>query len=232
MKKEKRDNKIILSVIGVAVLLVALVGATFAYFTAMINSDSSTGTVNVQTDKLANLTLDTQVSDPGQVVFPGWIGWQKVQVTASGDTNSKTKYKLDLIVESSSANANNLLKDVQYAVCSSTTEKEMPFTSATPDAITDTDSGIVKHFMAGGNVSLPTGCTDIVADNATPENGTKISNTGTINIVNSKTITVGENNADTTDYYYILYRYINKDANQNEGSGISFSIVPLITVLP
>lgn len=45
-----RKNTILLTVIGVATLLVALVGATFAYFTAQLTGNPTTDNVNITTD--------------------------------------------------------------------------------------------------------------------------------------------------------------------------------------
>ena len=46
--ENKKSNNILLTIIGVATLLIALVGATFAYFTA----SSTSGNHNVDTGKL------------------------------------------------------------------------------------------------------------------------------------------------------------------------------------
>lgn len=45
-----RKNTILLTVIGVSTLLVALVGATFAYFTATLSGNPTTDNVNITTD--------------------------------------------------------------------------------------------------------------------------------------------------------------------------------------
>ena len=48
-EKEKNNKKIMLLIIGVATLLVALIGATFAYFTALINRPNGEQSVAVTT---------------------------------------------------------------------------------------------------------------------------------------------------------------------------------------
>ena len=45
-----RKNTILLTVIGVSTLLVALVGATFAYFTAQLSGNPTNDNVNITTD--------------------------------------------------------------------------------------------------------------------------------------------------------------------------------------
>ena len=48
-EKEKNHKKVMLLIIGVATLLVALIGATFAYFTALINRPNGEQSVAVTT---------------------------------------------------------------------------------------------------------------------------------------------------------------------------------------
>lgn len=55
---ENRKNTILLTVIAVATLLVAVVGATFAYFTAQ-GGDATSATVNVTTGTSASASLGT-----------------------------------------------------------------------------------------------------------------------------------------------------------------------------
>lgn len=49
MEKDKRNNRMILLIIGVATVLIALIGATFAYFTAIISYQNSPQSVTVTT---------------------------------------------------------------------------------------------------------------------------------------------------------------------------------------
>ena len=52
MKDNTKNNTLLLTVIGVATLLVAVVGATFAYFTAAMNPGESEATVKVNAGQL------------------------------------------------------------------------------------------------------------------------------------------------------------------------------------
>ena len=54
---DNRKNTILLTVIAVATLLVAVVGATFAYFTAQ-GGTSQTGNINVQTEAAASSSFE------------------------------------------------------------------------------------------------------------------------------------------------------------------------------
>ena len=54
-----KKNTMLLTVIAVATLLVAVVGATFAYFSVTVGGSSTTTPVTGGTDKLATLTYKT-----------------------------------------------------------------------------------------------------------------------------------------------------------------------------
>ena len=45
MKDNSKTNTLLLTVIGVATLLVAVIGSTFAYFTAQVSGSEKTSTV-------------------------------------------------------------------------------------------------------------------------------------------------------------------------------------------
>ena len=70
----EKKNMVLLTVIAVATLLVAVVGATFAYFTANVTTEGTETTTEVTTTKLATVTYTTgnkiQKSDwcPGNYV--------------------------------------------------------------------------------------------------------------------------------------------------------------------
>ena len=56
---EEKKNTMLLTVIAVATLLVAVVGATFAYFSLTVSGSATDTKVNVSSDKVATLTYET-----------------------------------------------------------------------------------------------------------------------------------------------------------------------------
>ena len=46
--KEGKNNTVLLTVIGIATLLVAVVGATFAYFSAQLSGTENQSTMTIQ----------------------------------------------------------------------------------------------------------------------------------------------------------------------------------------
>ena len=68
--ENNKGQTIFLSVIGIATLLVAIVGATFAWFSTTIKGDGASA--NITTASISALTLNgTQVE--GENILPGWI---------------------------------------------------------------------------------------------------------------------------------------------------------------
>ena len=86
--EQKNGNTIFLSVIGIATLLVAIIGATFAYFTTTMTG--SAGTATVQTAKVSNITM-TSVSKSVENVLPGAIVPDMEVKVEFADKNSVTE---------------------------------------------------------------------------------------------------------------------------------------------
>lgn len=92
----EKKNMVLLTVIAVATLLVAVVGATFAYFTASIQNDyngqGSNGSANISSGSVgSNTTIVAEVD--GQAgsfeatdVYPGHKEVAALKVTVEGDT--------------------------------------------------------------------------------------------------------------------------------------------------
>ena len=65
-----RNNAILLTVVGIATLLVTIAGATFAFFTARINGANSTQTVTIQSADAGTLTFVGGNSITVQNIYP------------------------------------------------------------------------------------------------------------------------------------------------------------------
>ncbi len=89
----KKNNTILLSVITVASLLVAVVGVTYAYFTASVSGTASSVIVNAQ--NLAKITYSGGSSVSLQNALPGAVtSPQTITVQASNNGTSSIKYTL------------------------------------------------------------------------------------------------------------------------------------------
>jgi hypothetical protein len=84
---EGRSNTILLTVIGIATLLVVLVGATFAFFTARLTDGNSTSTVTFQAASTGTLTFNGGETITMQNIYP--------RGARTADTNGNTTMGAD-----------------------------------------------------------------------------------------------------------------------------------------
>lgn len=131
---ENKSNKVLLTVIGAATLLVALVGATFAYFSATGTSATktvTTGTSNITLSASKNTvenikptTFDKAKADDGSNT-----DIVKITLTISGETTTAGKYNVVMNEPAITLNADKTggtAADIKYAVYEGTTEKVAP----------------------------------------------------------------------------------------------------------
>ena len=104
VKEERKNNKVVLLILGVATVLVALVGATFAYFTATVNAEK-TQSVTVTTAKIEGVIYTA--SDPISLlnVIPGASAHATFTIK-NPNASATALYSMDLITD-----ANNFVTD-------------------------------------------------------------------------------------------------------------------------
>ena len=90
---ENKGQTIFLSVIGIATLLVAIIGATFAYFTTSMGGTQ--GTVKATTAKIGAASFTAQ-SVSGTAVLPGWTSGAKNVTVTLGPSDYDVKYTCTL----------------------------------------------------------------------------------------------------------------------------------------
>lgn len=104
----EKKNMVLLTVIAVATLLVAVVGATFAYFTASIQDDRNDaggqGNTNITTGQVANNTVVANIegsagSFTASAVYPGHKEVAAMSITTNGALGSKTGVSFKYAVE-------------------------------------------------------------------------------------------------------------------------------------
>ena len=100
--ENNRGQSIFLSVVGIATLLVAIVGATFAYFSISVTGNETASSINVTTARVGGVTFDgTGAGIEAVNVYPGWsqektftIAFDETQGTV--DTNASIQYQIIL----------------------------------------------------------------------------------------------------------------------------------------
>lgn len=86
----EKKNVIFLSVIAVATLLTAVIGTTFAYFTANITtSNAANSNTTVKTKVIAGAVMDMGSKIEATGVYPGYKTVKPITITGSGVADSQ-----------------------------------------------------------------------------------------------------------------------------------------------
>ena len=203
---------VLLTVIAVATLLVAVVGATFAYFTASVQNDANmnenTGNTSIKTGQVANTTVVNNIegaagSFTATQVYPGHKEVAALQVTANGPQGAKTGVQFRYTVTENGLGDNVNVYLYKSATKIETTENYFECTqNATP--VEGSSTGEVRYTETCQDKSVGT-----LVKKTTLTAGEQNIILGNDTIVNSVADT------DETMYYYIVVEFENKDASQN-----------------
>ncbi len=207
--------------IAVATLLVAVVGATFAYFTATTTPTGKGDEVNVNSAKVANVNLTMApetVSNVQGDIYPG--------VMLAAGANVKAEYD----GESSGANYSVIYTLNAEVDLSAFTESESEFTYS-------------LYKGTSGSVKQPvTNCEkqEKLVSNSTQFSYINCAASGDLTLVDgyeNKELTISNNTIEVpnqelkvgeTAYYYLIVNYKNKDDDQTDtdnGKQITLKIV-------
>lgn len=211
----ERKNTILLTVIAIATLLVAVVGATFAYFTATIQdnrtADDGNGSTNVSTGRVANTTVVANVEGAAGKftatdVYPGHKEVAALQVTATSSNSeaSTTKVQFTYDVTTNELGDNAKISLYKSETLIPTTENYFACTKKTAEGTAD---GAVNYFEECDSTKL---VGDIIgtAKTITGDGTTVDLGTDTISTTSSKTV-----------YYYVVVEFENKNESQNDVMG-------------
>lgn len=205
----ERKNTILLTVIAIATLLVAVVGATFAYFTANVTGNGNTDNKNNSTINTAVLASTEYANGKNFALaeaLPGSKGVQTFSITPTGDNGAKGTYIITLTPNAS----NTLLTNVKYTL----------YKVAKADAA----SNLIEVDTVGKNqVGENYTATDTFKTTGTIATVGTGDITSTTNItLDTVSFTMGQ--ADATAYtYYLAYEYVNdENAAQNGEQGKTF----------
>lgn len=208
----EKKNTVLLTVIAVATLLVAVVGATFAYFTAS-TAGNGNGTANTSTTTtIGSVAIDlATTANTADIKYPGgmMVNGASVTATVTGTGTFAANYKINAEVDATAlASANTTVKYALYRTTSAVDTTMSGCTLKTEEA-----AGTTKYYY--------TGCTAATAITS----GTKVAE-GTITTLSQKaTISELDNTSFTgltsaapkTVYYYLVVEYVNNaSAEQND----------------
>lgn len=230
----EKKNMVLLTVIAVATLLVAVVGATFAFFTANVQQNRTEaggqGETNVTTAKVASTTTVANVSgEAGKFtateVYPGHKEVAALQIGAtSDDTTVASSSRFQIIYD---VTENTLKDNVTVTLYRTTTQQNIGennnFFNCQPSTTKVEESNETRFTETCD--ATPAGFGTAVATKTLKAAG------GAEQIVLSNEkidLAVGE--ASKTYYYYVVVEFVNKDASQNDVMGTTLN--GTINVLP
>ncbi len=212
----EKKNMVLLTVIAVATLLVAVVGATFAFFASSVQDDRSdenggTGNTNVNTAKLASSTSVVANIDgaagsfTAENVYPGHKEVAALQVTAKGDaTDAVVPFIYEVRDNTISSNGGTVKVTLYKSGSAVKTDKDNSM-GCKLDVDTTTQPGQTRYSES---------CS---VEESTF--GTKVGSTITLkggqeNIsLGIDTIKLAAGESEKTAYYYVVVEYENDPAN-------------------
>lgn len=203
----EKKNTILLTVIAVATLLVAVVGATFAYFTATASTSGdgdSTGTVNTAT--VANIGLTSAAAGHSDdMIYPGTMNYAAMSVVPTKTGTDDAEYTLTYTV-SGNVTLSEAFEagSVYYTVYRTTTA------AATPVSCEDV---VAAPGATGTQYSQScTISTDLTDSGEIVQARTAVTGTTADINITGETLTT---NSGTTYYYYLVVEYPNTSSDQN-----------------
>lgn len=232
----EKKNTILLTVIAIATLLVAVVGATFAYFTASVTPQNETNnTVNVTTHMLTNVSADygltVSAEEEGKaVVYPGAAWARSLKINPTCEEGKKCE-NMDATITITGTDPDSVFgKDIEW---------ELYRMNAATDEITCQIP--TNPTINNQQYSAPTECTGLT-DGTKVANGT-LENPGANGVLGTYNLT-GDNAlvAGTDVTYFLVVKYINREdipavpgeeenegtpavsGNQNAQQGKNFSV--------
>lgn len=197
---------VLLTVIAVATLLVAVVGATFAYFTATSTTSGNDTTTSATTAQLATLSWTAEETGRSPQVYPGFKAFQAYTLAAGGTGSARYQLKL-------TANVDPAFKsgDVTYSIYKATSEVTSSlFTPGNANVDTTTEPGVARYSITGAAFDSEDESLTAVVENQplTTVSDTVITG-GPVSSVN--TISGG-----TTEYYVLVLHFPNKEVAQTQ----------------
>ena len=136
-----KGQTIFLSVIGIATLLVAIIGATFAYFTS--TAGTGTGNVDLTAKTVAGFTATAGSITSDETILPGWSKSANISVATTDKTDVPYDYSCVLSVD-----ATTTLTDMYVSVAAAAAD-------AAPAG--DIKAGTNTELQAGKEVELLAG---------------------------------------------------------------------------
>ncbi len=166
----KKSNTVLLTIIAVATLLVAVIGATFAYFSVTVTGNDTATSVIVKTAQLG-ISYDSGQAITGENIIPGWTANKTFTVTNTGEVDITYKVKWTNVTNDF-ANPEQLKYAVAGTVTTGNGTAGTKAEAQAPTAAGDIVTGIVIEPGAVHTYVLTMSFPDTSSDQNTNQNKT------------------------------------------------------------
>lgn len=219
----EKKNVVFLTVLAIATLLTAVVGTTFAFFTATVTgNDTATDT------SITTATLGVEYSDGAQInatnIYPGWVSTTITGYTCSSGTYNSTSGKCeDGGVDTGVAPVAQTQTGKTITVSNTSSIPvtfDINWTSVTNTFVTGTWEGTTFTQTGTGNANFKYTLYEnstsgtVVAQGAMP--------TANAALLNDVTIAAASGNTPTVKTYVLVVQYEETDTKQDENQGKAF----------
>lgn len=196
-----KKNTMLLTVIAVATLLVAVVGATFAYFTA---SNSATGSTNVETttETVGAVTVTNPTAGLHLNLTADQMAEQSKNTSYYATVNADNKF--------SATKEDAVISRLAISGGEDTTKYEMSFTVNTVKSETVQAGDATVVFTLADGVTMTSGATTVTS-------GTEIDYASLLEEYTVKYTATG--NATDIDLVKVAVKFTNRDADQDYLAG-------------
>ncbi len=217
----EKKNMIFLSVIAVATLLTAVVGATFAYFSAQAGSGAQTVTGAAAQIAGLNTTVNGTIDFTG--AMPGWAGAASISVqTPTGDAEAAGSYQVTLDKNGLNPAFSTW---ITYTVYKTTATSHTGVSVATCTEQTVANGNNLEYTM---DCPITLGSFTAVADGTDFEQVA----TGNLNALTTEEVLETVNYTVSTfepATYYVLYQFT-KPAGVDQNAVQGMSMNPIFTI--
>lgn len=208
--KEGKNNTVLLTVIGIATLLVAVVGATFAYFSAQLSGTETQSTMTIQASNGGSSTLDGGEAIVVKDIYPREEAWVNKKIAVTYDNTTATSGTYDYNVGLHYTNGYQVVGssyDIQYTITEGYCEGK-------PESADQTTCG-----AAGGTWNRNVASQGTVTKQTATKTGIP-AGTGDLTAIASGQIKLPANGVK---HYYTLRIYFVNDTARNQIQGAEFT---------
>ena len=228
----ERKNTVLLTVIAIATLLVAVVGATFAYFTATNNATGDAeGTQNAKTAKLTDITFTkSQITGTENKIYPGtmnYIGASFAAKVNANDSGDEYKYEISYTLTGNVTLSEEFDYPVKWRLYETETEVNPVITCPTsPTAKPDSDNpNEIQYTLECTEDTKTFSSSNLVASGVINKSGDDCTASGEGKGKDQKACgtsaavsydgTVEVSSTELNRYYYLVVEYPNAETGQN-----------------